>query len=148
MQTLLPEPVVPAIRRCGISARSDTSASPDESLPRNRGIAMSCVFRGAICIRSLMRTFSFSLLGTSIPMVCLPRSGATTRTAPAPSALAISFASAEIWLTFTPADSSSSNIVMTGPVSASTTRAFILNSASSFSSASALASITLFCTAA
>ena len=34
MQTLLPEPVVPAISKCGILVRSLTSAWPDASLPR------------------------------------------------------------------------------------------------------------------
>ena len=85
----------------------------------------------------LIRTFSFSLFGTSMPMVCLPGIGATTRTAPAPRARAMSLARLEIWLTLTPAASSSSNMVTTGPVSAATTRALTLNSLSSFSSSAA-----------
>ena len=103
MQTLLPEPVVPAISRCGIEVKSATSASPDESLPKNSGIAIFVCLLPANCIRSLIRTFSFSLFGTSIPMVCLPGSGATTRIAPTARARAISLDNAEIWLTLTPA---------------------------------------------
>src|SRR3989304_3782710 len=34
--TLLPEPVVPATRRCGILARSVTTGLPEMSLPRAR----------------------------------------------------------------------------------------------------------------
>ncbi|MBA7641621.1 hypothetical protein ES703_49306 [subsurface metagenome] len=148
IQTLLPEPVVPAISKCGIEARSETSASPEEALPKNSGISILCGLPPASSIIFFIRTFSFSLFGTSMPIVCLPGKGATTRTAPTPSARAISFASALIWLTLTPAASSSSNIVTTGPVSAATTRALILNSDSRVSKAVAFALTTFSCTAA
>ena len=148
MQTLLPEPVVPAISRWGIFVRSETRASPDESLPRNSG---TCILAALLPPRSIMlliRTFSFSLLGTSIPIVCLPGRGATTRTAPALRARAISLARFVIRLTLIPAASSSSNIVTTGPVSAATTRALILNSLRSCSRAAALDLTTFSWTAA
>jgi hypothetical protein len=37
MHTDLPEPVVPAIRRCGIFARSSMIGVPSASMPRNKG---------------------------------------------------------------------------------------------------------------
>ena len=39
MQTDLPEPVVPAIKRCGMRARSSTIGWPSASMPRNKGSA-------------------------------------------------------------------------------------------------------------
>ena len=46
MQTDLPEPVVPAIRQCGIAARSVISGSPLASLPRYSGMACLVVGLG------------------------------------------------------------------------------------------------------
>jgi len=105
-----------------------------------RSPASSIMFR--------MRTFSFSLLGTSTPMVCRPGRGATTRTAPTPSARAMSLDRFETWLTLIQAANSNSNRVTTGPVSAATTRAVRLNSASNLSRAVALDCTTFSWTAA
>jgi len=40
MHTDLPDPVVPAISRCGMRARSSTIGRPSASMPRNSGSAM------------------------------------------------------------------------------------------------------------
>ena len=79
MQTDLPEPVVPAMRQWGIAARSVMSGSPLASLPRKSGICILLIASGASCMSSLRRTFSFCALGTSIPTVFFPGTGATMR---------------------------------------------------------------------
>ena len=61
------------------------------------------------------------MFGTSMPIVLLPGRGATTRTAGAFSARAMSFESETIWLTLMPGASFSSKTVITGPVSIATT---------------------------
>ena len=72
MQTDLPLPVVPAIRQCGMAARSVISGSPLASFPNSRGMVIFCIASGASCISSLNRTFSFCAFGTSMPTVFFP----------------------------------------------------------------------------
>jgi len=139
MHTLLPEPVVPAISMCGMDVRSAIRAAPDTSLPRNSGRPIFSALGPATAISSFSRTISLSRFGTSMPMVFLPGSGATTRTDGAFSARAMSLARAATCDTLLPGASCSSNIVMTGPVSISTTRASSRNSSSVCSSTLPLA---------
>ncbi len=76
MHTLLPEPVAPAISRCGISARSAIIGFPYTSLPNATGILARLFFHSSLSSRSRMITLVFTALGTSTPTVLLPGTGA------------------------------------------------------------------------
>ena len=78
MQPDLPEPVVPAIRMCGMRARSVQTALPEMSLPsqtdeRARGRRQVVV---DVAERDEVRR---SVFGTSTPTACLPGIGARMR---------------------------------------------------------------------
>ena len=137
MQTDLPLLVVPAIRQWGICVRSVISGSPLASLPRNSGMTILFIASGASCNSSLNRTFSFSWFGTSIPTVFFPGTGATMRMLSALRLRMMSLVSDVIVDTFSPGARLSSYIVMTGPVSISTTWASTLNSRRACSSTAA-----------
>ena len=115
MQTDFPEPVAPAIRRCGIDARSSISGSPATSAPMKIGIASWFRSKSSDWISAFSLTSSRTGFGTSTPMVDFPGSGETIRTAGAFNATARSSARLWIRLTFTPAARSSSKSVTTGP---------------------------------
>ena len=121
-QTDLPVPVRPAISRWGMSARSKTSGMPLASLPRNSGMRHSWNRSPTPAITSPSRTMLRWSLGTSMPTVVLPGIGATIRTLGTARAIARSSARLMIFDTRSPASSSISNWVMTGPVSIWTTR--------------------------
>ena len=87
---------------------------------------------------SLSLTFFLIRLGTSMPTVDFPGSGATTLTLGAFKAIARSSESDAILDTLVPGDSSSSYMVIEGPVSKPTTSATTLNCASASSRTSAL----------
>ena len=78
-----------------------------------------------------------SSFGTSTPTVFFPGIGATTRTAGTRSAIARSSARLVTFESRNPASSSSSNCVITGPVSTSTTFTLRPNSPNVFSSVTA-----------
>jgi hypothetical protein len=77
MQPDFPEPVVPAIRRCGIRARSVHTALPAMSFPSqtDRGLAVP----GKSSKMSPRVTMRGARLGTSTPTACLPGIGARMR---------------------------------------------------------------------
>ena len=72
MQTDLPDPVVPAINKCGIEAKSPITGIPEILLPRAIGSLISFFKKSLLERISLKKTFSLEELGSSIPIVLLP----------------------------------------------------------------------------
>ncbi len=79
MHTDLPEPVAPAISRCGILARSATATSPAMSRPRATVRELFDAMKLLLSTSSRMRTMVVLLFGTSIPTAALPGMGASMR---------------------------------------------------------------------
>ena len=77
MQPDLPEPVVPAIRRCGIRARSVQTALPEMSLPSQTESGLA--WPGMSPKMSPSVTSFGERFGTSTPTACLPGIGARIR---------------------------------------------------------------------
>src|SRR5215204_774132 len=75
--TDLPEPVVPATRRCGMRARSAMTGSPPMVLPRHS--ASLCLEVSKSCEASSSRRYTVSRLwlGNSMPMALRPCTTAT-----------------------------------------------------------------------
>ena len=136
--TDLPEPVMPATKRCGILAKSPTTGTPAMSLPS------ATVSLDLASVNTLAAKISLSItswrraLGNSMPMVFLPAMVSTTRTACNDIERAKSLASPTIWLPFTPWAGSISKRVITGPAVADTTCTPMPNSASLASMRSAV----------
>ena len=77
MQPDLPEPVVPAISRCGMRARSVQTELPEMSLPSQTLSGLAVPGRSSkMSPRVTMRGLRF---GTSTPTACLPGIGARIR---------------------------------------------------------------------
>ena len=72
IQTDFPDPVVPAINKWGIEAKSPIIGKPDILLPRVIGILISLFKNSLLLIISLKFTGSIILFGISIPIVFLP----------------------------------------------------------------------------
>ena len=115
-QTDFPEPVAPAISRCGIFARSATTGRPSRSSPNAIGSEARAVWYSRVSISLRNQTSSAVGLGTSTPTAPRPGIGATMRILCARIARARSLARFANCLTFTPDDGSISNCVTTGPV--------------------------------
>ena len=115
MQTDFPEPVVPAIKRCGIFDKSKVAISPDVVLPTARANFDSAEANFSELIMDLKYTISGLRLGISIPTEDFPGIGAITLTRLASITLAKSSDKATNLLTLTPSAGSTSNKVMTGP---------------------------------
>ena len=100
-QTLLPEPVAPAMSRCGILARSTAIERPDTSRPRAKvsGLVDRSMFVSSTSGRK--PTISLIEFGISIPTTSLPGIGASIRIVRAESAIARSSARASIRETLT-----------------------------------------------
>ena len=77
IQTLLPEPVAPAIKTCGIFAISATTSFPATSFPSANASLDLCPWNASDEIISLKCTTSFSTFGISIPTACFPGIGAS-----------------------------------------------------------------------
>ena len=77
MQPDLPEPVVPAISRCGIRARSVQTAFPEMSLPSQTESGLAVAGRSSKM--SPRVTMFGEWFGTSTPTACLPGIGARMR---------------------------------------------------------------------
>ena len=114
--TDLPEPVAPAISRCGIFARSAITGRPSRSLPSATGSAARAELYSGCSTISRNATISGFGFGTSIPTAPFPGIGATMRMLLARIASARSFDSDANCRTFTPAAGSTSNCVTVGPV--------------------------------
>ena len=113
--TLLPLPVEPAMSRCGIAARSETTGLPVVSLPRARGSRLLASTNSAETRISRRYTVAVSGFGTSTATVPRPGIGPMMRTAATFMARARSSERFTTWLTLTPAAGSNSYEVMTGP---------------------------------
>ena len=72
MHTDFPEPVVPAINKCGIVERSLTIGTPEILFPNAIGNFISFLLNFSVAIISFKNTFSLFELGISIPIVFLP----------------------------------------------------------------------------
>ena len=72
IQTDFPDPVVPAINKWGIEAKSPTTGNPEMFLPRAIGSLISFFEKSLFERISLRYTFSRIELGSSIPIVLLP----------------------------------------------------------------------------
>ena len=77
MQPDLPEPVVPAMRRCGMRARSVQTAFPEMSLPSQTDSGLADPGRSSKMSPSV--TMRGARFGTSTPTACLPGIGARMR---------------------------------------------------------------------
>ena len=144
--TDLPDPVAPAISRCGVCARSTIWHSPEIPCPRPIGSLVDAA-RKSLCSRRVRKpTMARERLGTSMPTACLPGIGATMRTREAASCSAMLSARLTIEESFTPAAGRISYIVIAGPRLMPVTSALMRNSCSvslsttAFCSASACSS--------
>ena len=116
--TLLPEPVAPAIKRCGMLARSRTCGVPPTSFPSANGIACVGVQDPAlpVGVRSgLKRIASASWFGISMPTTAFPGIGASMRIERALSAMARSSPRPSMRLMRTFGAGVNSYCVTTGP---------------------------------
>ena len=114
-QTDLPEPVVPAMSRCGIFARSVATMLPEMSRPSTTVSLLFSCLNSLESISSRMVTMPITLFGTSIPIAALPGIGASILTPSAARFSAISSERFVILLIFTPAAGCSSKRVTDGP---------------------------------
>ena len=117
--TDLPAPVVPAIRIWGISAISQITTSPEMFLPKAEANLLSHLRNTSLSIISLIKTVSFSLLGTSIPTAALLGIGASIRTPTVARLREISSTSPVILEILTPGAGCNSYLVTEGPLTAS-----------------------------
>ena len=101
MQTLLPDPVAPAISRCGIRVRSPTTVLPETSVPIASDSSVRSFWKVGVWMISRKVTRLVALLGTSIPRAGFPGMGAWIRIA-ADKASERSFCRAVIFRTGTP----------------------------------------------
>ena len=100
--TDLPEPVIPATKRCGIFAKSPTTGVPAISLPKATvSLDLASVNTDEERISLNITSWRFSL-GNSMPMVFLPAIVSTMRTACRDIERAKSLDRATIWLPLTP----------------------------------------------
>ena len=114
MHTDLPDPVVPAMSRCGIFAISMTWLSPVMSLPSATDRLLSDCWNSLLASTSRSATIWTFLFGTSMPTATFSGMGAM-RTEDAPSASAMSSDSAVSLENFVPRSICSSYRVTDGP---------------------------------
>ena len=106
MQPDLPEPVVPAMSRCGMRARSVQTAVPEMSLPSQTASGLAVAGRSS---KMSPRVTRFGeRFGTSTPTACLPGIGARMRISVVASAYERSSFRAATFETFVPGASCSS----------------------------------------
>ena len=115
IQTLFPEPVLPAIKTCGIFATSAITASPPTFFPNANANFDLWFTNSSVSIISRKCTTSFSLFGISIPTACLPGIGASILMLSAAKLNAISSARFAILFTLTPSAGFTSYRVIAGP---------------------------------
>ena len=114
MHTDFPDPVVPAINKCGMTERSPTIGKPEILFPNAIGNFVSLLLNFSSLIISLKNTFSLLEFGISIPIVFFPGIVATLVEIELVF-LAISSAKLTIFETFIPEAGSNSFKVTTGP---------------------------------
>ena len=125
IQTDLPEPVAPAIKRWGISSIPDNRIFPSTSLPKVSGISDLIFLNSLESISSLRETASFSLFGTSMPTTVFPGIGASILRSELARAIAILSLNPTILDNFIPGAGFNSYEVITGPRFIATTFASI-----------------------
>jgi hypothetical protein len=101
MHTLFPDPVAPAISKCGIAVRSTATAEPDTSRPRGMRRSPFCLRYVSDSNTPRKETSETWLLGTSMPTMGRPGTGASMRMGAAAKASARSLISELILLTRT-----------------------------------------------
>jgi hypothetical protein len=106
MQPDFPEPVVPAISRCGMRARSVHTAVPEMSLPSQTASGLAVAGRSSKMSPSVTRFGE--RFGSSTPTACLPGIGARMRISVVASAYERSSFRAATLDTFVPGASCSS----------------------------------------
>ena len=106
MQPDLPEPVVPAISRWGMRARSVQTAVPEMSLPSQTASGLAVAGRSSKMSPSVTRFGE--RFGISTPTACFPGIGARMRISVVASAYERSSFSAATFETFVPGASCSS----------------------------------------
>ena len=77
IQTDLPDPVAPAINKCGISDIEETIVLPVISLPNTRGSSSLEFINSSVSKISRKKSVSLTSFGVSIPTLFLPGIGAT-----------------------------------------------------------------------
>ena len=115
IHTLLPDPVEPAIKTCGILPISANWIFPATSFPKATVNLDLFSTNSWLSNTSLKWTASFSLFGTSIPTALFPGIGASILIVSAAKFNAISSAKFAILLTLTPSAGLSSYLVIAGP---------------------------------
>ena len=115
MQTDLPEPVAPAINRCGIFAISVTITLPPISLPTANATGLFAFSKASPSRSSLKCTALGVSFGTSMPTADFPGIGASIRMLGAARLSLRSSARFVILLTRTPCAGSTSKRVTVGP---------------------------------
>ncbi len=103
IDTLFPEPVCPAMRRCGSFARSATIGEPDTSRPSATVSFELASLNIAVAATSFRVTIPIARFGTSIPTTDFPGTGASMRNVRAASASERSLSSDSMRESFTPA---------------------------------------------
>ena len=117
IHTLFPEPVAPAIKRCGIVDKSATTAFPSILFPKAQATLHLLSLNSSDSIISLKYTGVCFLFGISRPTAALPGIGASILTSPAAaSPSAISCDKLTILLTLIPDLGWISNLVTDGPL--------------------------------
>ena len=102
----LPEPVVPAMSRCGMRARSVQTAAPEMSLPSQTETGLAVAGIGSKMSPSVTRFGE--RFGSSTPTACFPGIGARIRISVVARAYERSSLSAATLATFVPGASCSS----------------------------------------
>ena len=115
MPILFPEPVEPAIKICGMRAKSSTKTSPEIVFPKAIGNAKSASLYFVEFIKLRIVTICGLWFGISTPTVPLPGIGASILIPRACIASAKSLAKLVILEIFTPVAGTSSYKVTTGP---------------------------------
>lgn len=115
MQTLLPDPVEPAISTWGILPMSPMTFSPDRVLPRAKVKGLLLLINCGVSMISRRPTISENSLGTSIPTAALPGIGASMRISEVARLRAKSLDRLTNLLTLTPGSSCNSKRVILGP---------------------------------
>ena len=132
--TLLPLPVEPATKRCGIFARLQSFTLPSISLPKAKVRGAFAIWKLSDSIISFNPTVSIVSFGTSTPTALLPLIGASILTSPR-AARAIAMSDDWAWIFFTeiPVGICSSYLVTAAPRLTASTFAGTLKSSSSLS---------------
>ena len=126
--TDLPEPVVPAIKRCGILAKFATTALPEISLPTANVSGSVAFFHSLLSITPRSRTSADFAFGNSTPTERVPGIGASILILSTARFNANSLSRAKIFDKFTPCGGRMVYCVTRGPTFAPSISTSIPNS--------------------